>query len=104
MEGSAREILGQLPKKSFDVVFIDGSKQDYLEYALKSEGLLSDRGIIIVDDIFFHGDALNDEPATEKGAGCRKLLDHYEHDDKFTKVVLPISNGILLLVSKTIGK
>jgi caffeoyl-CoA O-methyltransferase len=104
IEGSAREILGQLPKKSFDLIFIDGSKQDYLEYALVSEALLSDRGMIVVDDVFFHGDALNVLPSTEKGIGCKKLLDHYDHDRKFTKVILPISNGILLLLNRPAGR
>lgn len=97
LEGNAGAILTRLPKMSFDLVFVDGSKQDYLEYALLAEKLITERGVIIVDDVFFHGDALNDVPATEKGQGCKRLLDHYRDETKLIKLLLPVANGILLL-------
>lgn len=97
LEGDAGTLLDTLPKKSFDVIFVDGSKQDYLEYTIKSESLISDRGVIIVDDVFFHGDALNVTPETEKGLGCRQLLDHYRTEKNLVRLLLPMSNGILVL-------
>ena len=100
LEGSAGEILGTLPEHSFDFVFVDGSKQDYLDYCLKSERLLTERGMIIVDDVFFHGDALNARPTTDKGLGCKQVLDHYRTDTKFEKLLLPVANGILILYRK----
>ena len=104
LEGNAGDILGGLPKRSFDLVFVDGSKQDYLDYTLKAEALISERGMIVVDDVFFHGDALNAIPKTEKGQGCRKLLDHYRQDSNFTKLIVPISNGILVLFHRPMEK
>lgn len=97
IEGDAGTVLGDLPPQSFDLIFVDGSKQDYLEYTLKAEELLTDRGVIVVDDVFFHGDALNANPSTEKGAGCRRLLDHYLEETQLSKLLLPLSNGILVL-------
>jgi caffeoyl-CoA O-methyltransferase len=97
LEGSAGSILDTLPRQSFDMIFVDGSKQDYLDYTIKSESLISERGVIIVDDVFFHGDALNATPATEKGLGCRRLLDYYRDETSLVKLLLPMSNGILLL-------
>jgi predicted O-methyltransferase YrrM len=97
LEGSAGELLTNLPKRSFDLIFVDGSKQDYLDYTLKAEGLLAERGVIVVDDVFFHGDALNAEPSSEKGLGCKRLLEHYRDNKGFTKLLLPMSNGILIL-------
>lgn len=96
-EGAAGDILDRLPPRSFDLVFVDGSKQDYLDYTLKSAKLLTDRGAIIVDDVFFHGDALNDAPSTDKGRGCKALLDHFANDKTFNKLLLPVANGLLLL-------
>lgn len=95
--GDAGNILDGLKAGSFDLVFVDGSKQDYLDYALKSEKLLSGHGVIVVDDVFFHGDALNDEPTTNKGRGCKQLLAHFQADDRFRKLLLPVANGILVL-------
>ena len=100
LQGSAGEILKGLKPDSFDLVFVDGSKQDYLDYSLKSEKLLTKNGTIIVDDVFFHGDALNASPSTDKGRGCKDLLDHYKAQDNFHKLLLPVANGILLLFRK----
>ena len=97
LEGNAGKILDGLPENSFDLIFVDGSKQDYLTYTLRAESLITERGVIVVDDVFFHGDALNAAPSTEKGVGCKLLLDHYRDDKRFTKLLLPISNGILIL-------
>jgi caffeoyl-CoA O-methyltransferase len=97
IEGSATDVLATLPPRSFDLVFVDGSKQDYLEYAIASEKLIGPRGVIVVDDVFFHGDALNDRPGTEKGVGCKRLLDHYRGSATMSRVLLPVSNGILIL-------
>jgi predicted O-methyltransferase YrrM len=99
-EGDAGKILKDLPPSSFDFIFVDGSKQDYLEYTIKSEKLLSPSGVIIVDDVFFHGDALNAEPSTDKGRGCKQLLDHYKSHKEIQRMLLPMANGILLLYKK----
>jgi predicted O-methyltransferase YrrM len=97
LEGDAGQILDSFAPNSFDLVFVDGSKQDYLDYTLKSGRLLTERGAIVVDDVFFHGDALNDEPSTDKGRGCKRLLTHFAADNSFQKVLLPLANGLLLL-------
>ena len=96
-QGDAGAILDSLSPNSFDLIFVDGSKQDYLEYTLKAERLLTARGIIVVDDVFFHGDALNQEPTTDKGRGCKRLLDYFKTDDRFQRLLLPVANGILVL-------
>ncbi len=97
LEGDAGKVLASLAPKSFDLIFVDGSKQDYLEYTLKARELLTDRGMIIIDDVFFHGDALNVAPGTDKGKGCRALLDHFRNDSGIERLLLPIANGILIL-------
>jgi len=93
----AKSALGQFKNESFDMIFIDGSKEDYLDFSLLSEKLLRNKGLIIIDDVFFHGDALNDIPNTNKGNGCKKLLTHYLNDTDFNSCLVPISNGILIL-------
>jgi predicted O-methyltransferase YrrM len=100
IEGNAGNVLTQLGKAYYDLIFIDGGKQDYLDYTLKCERLLSERGVIIVDDVFFHGDALNTKPQTEKGRGCKALLDSYREREDLGKLLLPVGNGLLMLFRK----
>jgi len=97
IEGDAGAILARLPKHSFDLVFIDGNKQSYLDYTRQAEELITAKGVIIVDDVFFHGDALNAVPSTDKGLGCKRLLEYYRDNKMFEHLLLPLRNGILLL-------
>jgi len=97
IEGDASTSLASLPKRSFDLVFIDGDKERYLDLALEAETLVTGKGVIIVDDVFFHGDAVNAVPSTPKGLGCKRLIEHYRADDRFGHLVLPIRNGLLVL-------
>lgn len=93
----ARTALTSFLSGSFDAVFIDGSKQDYLDHVIEAKRLLTKNGMIIVDDVFFHGDALNDEPQTDKGRGCRKLLDYAKDDTSMDHCILPVANGLMIL-------
>lgn len=94
--GDAKEMIVKYTK-DFDLIFIDGDKENYDFYFHNALGLLSDGGIIIVDDVFFHGDALNQEPfvKTDKGRGVKAFLEMFKKTEGF-KVVLPISNGIAI--------
>lgn len=97
IEGDAGKVLDELSGTQFDLIFVDGAKQSYLPFTLKSIGLLSKRGVIVVDDIFFHGDALNAAPATEKGRGCKDVLEYFKDFPKCEKLIIPAWNGTLLL-------
>lgn len=96
LRGDAGTILTQLTGL-FDFIFIDGSKQDYLDFSLKAIELVAPTGLIVVDDIFFHGDTINGEPTTSKGRGCKETLDYFRDYPHCRKVIIPAWNGTLLL-------
>jgi caffeoyl-CoA O-methyltransferase/O-methyltransferase len=81
----------------FDVVFIDGNKERYADYFHMTEPLVRKGGVIVVDDSFFHGDVLNAKPNGEKGKGVRDMLDVAEKLSNWPRILLPVSNGLLLL-------
>lgn len=95
--GDAVKILPTLKDGHFDIIYIDGDKGKYLELCKAAENKLSRGGLIVVDDVFFHGDVFNDKPKTEKGRGCKAVLEHYKKNKNFSHYVLPVNNGILLL-------
>lgn len=82
----------------FDAVFIDGGKESYLQHFLDTHRGVSPGGLMLIDDCFFHGDVLNDDPVTEKGAGVKRLMDHVAGLDGWLKLALPIGNGLLIMV------
>jgi len=101
IEGDAFEVIAGLsPEEKFDIVFIDGNKERYKQYMEITEPLLSPKGIMMVDDVFFHGDAINTSPATEKGRGVKAVLDYAAGLDNWVRIALPLANGILMMVRK----
>jgi len=97
IRGDAGERMLELQDNYFDLIYVDGDKGKYLELTKIAEKKLSDKGIILIDDVFFHGDALNEQPKTDKGRGCKAVLEYYKDTKSFSKYLLPINNGILLL-------
>jgi caffeoyl-CoA O-methyltransferase len=101
LEGDGLDILpGLATAPRFDVVFLDANKERYRDYMELAIPLLSPRGIMIVDDVFFHGDAISPTPRTEKGRGVKAALDFAASLDGWLRIVLPMANGILLLVQR----
>lgn len=101
LEGDAFELIPQICKnRTLDMVFLDGNKERYHEYFIMLAPYVSKGGLFITDDIFFHGDSLNIEPDTEKGKGVKQLLSTVRDDSNWRKVILPISNGLLIMVKE----
>ena len=95
--GDAYEVMQSLPDNHFDFIYVDGDKGKYLELTQLAEKKLSPKGLILVDDVMFHGDVFNGTPTTDKGLGCKKTLDYYKNTKEYNKYLLPICNGVLLL-------
>ncbi len=94
-----REFL-QRTNKEYDFILIDAAKESYKELLELSIVKLSQNGLIVIDDIFFQGDTLNDEPNTEKGIGVKKCVEYAVSLEGWEKVILPIGNGLMLMRRK----
>jgi len=98
VEGDAHEVLPTVKDRGpFDFAFIDGNKERYADYFRLVEPMMSERSIIVVDDVFFHGDALSPTPASEKGRGVRAFLELAANSPTWHRAVLPLSNGMMLM-------
>jgi caffeoyl-CoA O-methyltransferase len=98
IEGDAFEIIENLPKdRLFDMIFIDGNKERYKDYFVMTEPLLAPKGIVLVDDCFFHGDAVNVMPTNDKGYGARAFLDYAATRDDYIRIALPLANGVMIM-------
>jgi len=94
--GDARDIMPTL-QATYDLIFIDGDKEHYLDYFKMAAKKLSAKGLIIVDDIFFHGDVFNKKPLTSRGLGVKVLINYLkEVKTQFQYRIIPISNGVLI--------
>jgi len=101
LEGDANKVVGTLPpNEKFDIIFIDGHKENYLDLFLMSEPLLAAKGLVLVDDCFFQGDALNEPPTTPKGAGVRAFLEHASRRTDYQPFLLPLCNGLMMMTKR----
>lgn len=82
----------------FNLIFLDGNKQNYGRLLRPLFDLLDEGGLLFVDNIFLHGDVLNAEPSTAHGRGVRELLDEAAKLTECAKVILPCGDGHLLIL------
>jgi predicted O-methyltransferase YrrM len=74
VEGDAFEALDKISKSElFDLAFIDGNKERYAHYFEALEPRVRSGGLILVDDVFFHGDVLNAKATTSHDRKGRRL-------------------------------
>jgi predicted O-methyltransferase YrrM len=101
IEGDAFDVLDRLTEKEpFDIAVIDGDKGRYDSYFAMVDKLVRPGGLVYVDDVFFHGDALNQNPTTEKGRGVQRFLDALSKSQDYVCSVLPIANGVALAIKR----
>jgi len=97
--GDAKEIIPTLQKK-WDLVFIDADKTSYIEYYNMVLPLLNDRGIIIVDNVLFHGDVLEESIKGKSAKAIQAFNEYVLLDQKTEQVMLTIRDGLTLIRKK----
>lgn len=97
--GDAKEIIPTLNKK-WDLIFIDADKTSYIEYYNLVLPLLNDKGIIIVDNVLFHGEVLEDSIKGKSGKAIQAFNEHVLLDPSTEQVILTIRDGLTLIRKK----
>ena len=99
--GDAKEIIPTLNKK-WDLVFIDADKTSYIEYYNLVLPLLNENGLMIVDNVLFHGEVLEANIQGKSAKAIQAFNEHVKADEKTTQVLLTIRDGLTLIRKKTI--
>ena len=94
--GNALEIIADLDE-TWDLVFIDADKPAYTEYFNLVLPRLRKNGFILADNIFFHGQVLEDEVKGKSAKGIQAFNDMIRQRNDVEKVVLTIRDGLFLM-------
>ena len=94
--GDAKEIIPTLPYK-WDIVFIDADKTGYIEYYEMVVPLLATGGIIIADNVLFHGEVLEENISGKNAMAIHAFNEHVKNDPRTSQVLLTIRDGMLLI-------
>lgn len=98
-EGEATTIIPTLPY-TWDLVFIDADKTGYLNYYELVLPGLRKGGLIIADNVLFHGEVL-DQPLKGKNAKAIQAFNEYvKNDERVEKVLVTLRDGLLLVQKK----
>lgn len=97
--GDAGNLIPDLPF-TWDLVFIDADKPGYQQYYELALPRLRKGGVIIADNVLFHGKVL-EQPITGKSAiAIQAFNDHIVRDERVDRILLTIRDGLLLLQKK----
>jgi len=96
--GPAAERLGELPDDvPIDLAFVDADKTGYAGYVDQLLPRLSERGVIVVDNVLWSGAVVGDEDQSESTVALRELNDAIAARDDVFAVMLPIGDGVTLI-------
>ena len=97
--GDAGEIIPTLDEV-FDLVFIDADKTGYAQYYGIAKSRLRSGGLILADNVLFHGDVL-EEPIKGKNAkAIHAFNEMVSADDEVEKIMLTLRDGLFLIRKK----
>lgn len=97
--GNAKDVVPALPRK-WDLVFIDADKVAYIDYYEMVVPRLSERGVIIADNMLFHGEVLVQPLSGKNAKAIHAFNEHVLADDRTEHVFLTIRDGIQLIKKK----
>lgn len=82
----------------YDLIFIDAAKAQYIKFFEKFKVNLSDNGVIISDNLLFHGlvhdDSIKSRNLRQLVRKINDYVDFLKNNDEFTTEFLPIGDGI----------
>ena len=108
IEGDATEVLKHLAEQqagTYDFIFMDAAKGQYLNFFADSMKLLAPGGVLISDNVLQDGDIIESRFAVTRRnrtihARMREYLFEMMHSEQLTTSVLPMGDGITISVKK----
>lgn len=104
LEGDAKEILPGL-SETYDLIFMDAAKGQYLHFLDDVLRLLRNGGILIADNIFQEGDLIESRYAVTRRnrtihKRMRAFLQQITHDESLVTTVLTVGDGVAISVKR----
>lgn len=97
--GDAKTILPSL-QLNWDIVFIDADKTGYIDYYNLVLPHLNQNGIIIADNVLFHGDVLETALSGKNAKAIQAFNEYVLNDHTTEQVMLTVRDGLTLIRKK----
>ena len=90
----ALDSLDELKNYKFDMVFIDADKLNYKEYYEKSLKIIKKGGLIIIDNVLWHGEVVDEDNNDKFTLYIRELNDYVSGDKRVEQIIIPLGDGM----------
>ena len=90
----ALKTLDELENEKFDMIFIDADKMNYKEYYEKSLGLINQGGLIIIDNVLWHGEVADEKNKDKFTIYIREFNKLISDDKRVEQIIIPLGDGM----------
>ena len=94
--GPALESISNLKKRGqkFDLVFIDADKENYKNYYNQSLDLIEKNGLIVVDNVLWHGEVVDTKKQDKLTTVIREFNTYVNRDKRTENLIIPVGDGL----------
>ena len=92
----ALETLEELNKNEFDMIFIDADKMNYKQYYEKSLELIKKGGLIIIDNVLWHGEVADEKNNDKFTINIREFNKFVNEDNRVEQIIMPLGDGMTI--------
>jgi predicted O-methyltransferase YrrM len=92
----ALETLEELNKNEFDMIFIDADKLNYKQYYEKSLELIKKGGLIIIDNVLWHGEVADEKNNDKFTIYLREFNKLVNKDSRVEQIIMPLGDGMTI--------
>ena len=90
----ALESLEDLKNSKFDMIFIDADKMNYKNYYERSLKLVDKGGLIIIDNVLWHGEVADEDNLDKFTLNIRDFNDYVANDNRVEQIIVPLGDGM----------
>ena len=90
----ALESFIDLKNKKFDMIFIDADKMNYKNYYEQSLNFLNKNGLVIIDNVLWHGEVANFYNRDKYTLNIREFNSYVANDKRVEQIIIPLGDGM----------
>ena len=96
INNKALDNLNEFKNKNykFDLVFIDADKENYINYYDISLDLINSNGLIIIDNVLWHGEVIDEKKIDNLTQSIRKFNIYINNDKRIENLIIPVGDGL----------
>ena len=102
--GDAKDLL-ESEVGTFDFIFLDGPKGQYLSYLPYLDNLLADGGVMVSDNVLFKGMVTDEIPTQKKHRTIKNNLTYFIDslycNPDYTNTLLNVGDGVLISIKRS---